>query len=40
MKKNKWFLLGIALAMLIIVSCKKDDTSSGTKAVFSYIADG
>jgi hypothetical protein len=40
MKKNKWFLSGIALLMLITVSCKKDDTSGGTKAVFSYIADG
>lgn len=40
MKKNKWILLGVALSMLIIVSCKKDNTSSGTKAVFSYIADG
>jgi PKD repeat protein len=40
MKKDKWFLLGITLLMLISVSCKKDDTSSGTKAVFSYVADG
>jgi len=40
MKKNKWFLLGIALSMLISVSCKKDDKSGGTKAVFSYVADG
>ncbi|MCX6225202.1 MAG: PKD domain-containing protein [Bacteroidia bacterium] len=40
MKKNKWFILGIALSMLITVSCKKDDTSSAVKAVFSYIADG
>lgn len=40
MKKNKWFILGITLAMLVSVSCKKDDTSSGTKAVFSYVADG
>jgi PKD repeat protein len=40
MKKNKWFLLGITLLMLISVSCKKDDTTSGTKAVFSYVADG
>jgi hypothetical protein len=40
MKKSKWFLLGITLSMLISVSCKKDDTSSGTKAVFSYVADG
>lgn len=40
MKKNKWFILGITLAMLISVSCKKDDSSGGTKAVFSYVADG
>lgn len=40
MKKNNWFILGITLAMLISVSCKKDDSSSGTKAVFSYVADG
>lgn len=40
MKKNKWILLSVALATLIIVSCKKDDTSNTTKAVFSYIADG
>ena len=40
MKKNKWFILGITLLMLISVSCKKDDTTSGTKAVFSYVPDG
>jgi len=40
MKKNKWFILGITLSMLISVSCKKDDTSGGSKAVFSYVADG
>jgi len=40
MKKNKWFLLGISLAMLISVSCKKEETSSGLKAVFSYVPDG
>jgi hypothetical protein len=40
MKKNKWFLLGITLAMLISVSCKKEDTSSGLKSVFSYVPDG
>ena len=38
--KNIWFLMSIALTMAITVSCKKKDTSSGTKAVFSYIADG
>ena len=40
MKKSKWFLLSITLVMLISFSCKKDDTSGGTKAVFSYVADG
>jgi PKD repeat protein len=40
MKKNKWFILGITLSMLISVSCKKEDTSSGLKAVFSYVPDG
>lgn len=40
MKKSKWFILGIALAMLTTVSCEKDDNTSGTKAVFSYVADG
>lgn len=40
MKKNKWLILGITLAMLVSVSCKKDDTANGTKAVFSYVADG
>jgi len=40
MKNNKWFLLGITLSMLISVSCKKDDTSSHAKAVFSYVPDG
>ena len=40
MKINKWFILGITLSMLISVSCKKDDSSSNAKAVFSYVADG
>lgn len=40
MKNNKWILLSVALSMLINVSCKKDETSTATKAVFSYIADG
>ncbi|MFA5971416.1 MAG: PKD domain-containing protein [Lentimicrobiaceae bacterium] len=40
MKKNKWLLLGISLSMLLSVSCKKDDTSGGVKAVFSYVPDG
>lgn len=40
MKKNKLILFCIASTILITVSCKKSDPSSGTKAVFSYIADG
>jgi len=40
MKKHNWILISIALSVLSIVSCTKDDTSTGTKAVFSYIADG
>lgn len=40
MKKNYWILISMAITMLITVSCEKDDSSSGTKAVFSYIADG
>ncbi len=40
MKKNKLYLLGVALSLLVTVSCEKDDSSSETKAVFSYIADG
>jgi hypothetical protein len=39
-KKHYWILISIALTMLTTVSCKKDDSSGGTKAVFSYIADG
>ena len=38
--KNIWFLVSIALAIVITASCKKNDGASGTKAVFSYIADG
>jgi len=40
MKNNKWIILSISLAIFITVSCKKEDSSNGTKAVFSYIADG
>lgn len=40
MKKHFWILISIALTLLTTVSCKKDDSSDGTKAVFSYIADG
>lgn len=40
MKKSYWILVSIALIMLSAVSCEKDDSSKGTKAVFSYITDG
>lgn len=40
MKNGKWIFWGIALSMLITVSCRKDETSTAVKAVFSYIADG
>ncbi len=39
MKKNIFYLFSIA-ALLIIASCKKEEGGSGTKAVFSYVADG
>ena len=40
MKKEKYFLLGCLALMLFTVSCEKEKGGSGTKAVFSYIADG
>src|SRR5574340_524687 len=40
MKKNNCIFLCMVSAMLITISCKKSETDSGTKAVFSYIADG
>ena len=41
MKNKLSYLCGLLLAMLIINSCKKEeDGGSGTKAVFSYVADG
>ncbi len=40
MKKNIMPLASIVIFMLLIVSCKKDDGDRGTKAVFSYVADG
>ncbi len=39
MKKNIIYLISI-IGILIFASCKKDDAGSGTKAVFSYVADG
>ena len=40
MKKNILYLCCTALIMLSISACKKNDQGSGTKAVFSYVADG
>ena len=40
MKKDKCFFLCFLSLMLFAVSCEKDKNESGTKAVFSYIADG
>jgi hypothetical protein len=40
MKKNIIYLCGVVLIMLAVNSCKKDSKGSGTKAVFSYVADG
>jgi len=40
MKTNILALIGIGTMILLSLSCQKDDQGSGTKAVFSYIADG
>ena len=41
MKKNITYLCGLIIAVLAISSCKKgENAGSGTKAVFSYVADG
>lgn len=40
MKKNIIYLTGILIVSLAAVSCKKESNGSGTKAVFSYVADG
>ena len=40
MKKNKCIFLCLAISIFTITSCKKENAGSGTKAVFSYIADG
>ncbi|CAN5609942.1 hypothetical protein BH11BAC3_BH11BAC3_28500 [soil metagenome] len=41
MKRNIIYILGICTLLLANASCKKEDTGgSGTKAVFSYVADG
>jgi len=39
MNKNI-FQLACFIMLLLIVSCKKEDSESGTKSVFSYVADG
>ena len=40
MKRNIIYLLSVCLVLLITTSCKKENKSSGLKAVFSYVADG
>lgn len=40
MKKNIIHLLGMLVIMLAFASCKKEEAGNGTKAVFSYVADG
>lgn len=40
MKRNIIHLAAFTLIMLLITSCKKEDSESGTKAVFSYVTDG
>ncbi len=40
MKKNIIYLACTALIMLSLNACKKSDKGGGTKAVFSYVADG
>lgn len=40
MKRNIIYFASITLVMLILASCKKEESQSGTKAVFSYVADG
>ncbi|RZL99582.1 MAG: PKD domain-containing protein, partial [Pedobacter sp.] len=39
MNKNHYFLAGL-VAIIMFASCKKDEASNSTKAVFSYVADG
>jgi PKD repeat protein len=40
MKRNIIYLFGMLVATLAIASCKKENSGGGTKAVFSYVADG
>lgn len=40
MKRNIIQCAGIAIIILLVVSCKKQEDEEGTKAVFSYVTDG
>ncbi len=40
MKKNNFYLPVLSILMFTFSSCKKDNAGNGTKAVFSYVADG
>ncbi len=40
MKRNIIRWAGVAVVVLLIASCKKESSESGTRAVFSYVADG
>lgn len=40
MKKYSIYLIGLFLLALSVSSCKKEEAENGTKAVFSYVADG
>jgi PKD repeat protein len=40
MYKNNLYLAGLVVLSLLMASCKKDEATNGTKAVFSYVADG
>lgn len=40
MKRNIIYLFGMLAVTLAIAACKKENSGSGTKAVFSYVADG
>jgi PKD repeat protein len=40
MHKNNLYLAGLLVVCLLMFSCKKDEATNGTKAVFSYVADG
>lgn len=40
MKRNSIYLFGMLAVTLAIAACKKENSGGGTKAVFSYVADG